>query len=113
MGGHGIPEDILGIIGVSHAQGDAQVCVRTKVVLDDARRALGRQDEVQAERTSSLGDVDDAVDELGNLVHERRELVDDNDERWGAVGIAGLLEGDEVFCSFFVEKALAVVQLRS
>ena len=113
MGGHGIPEDILGIIGVSHAQGDAQVCVRTKVVLDDARRALGRQDEVQAEGTSSLGDVDDAVDELGNLVHERRELVDDNNERWGAVGIAALLEGDEVFCSFFVEKALAVVQLRS
>ena len=53
---------------VGHPQGDAQVRVGPQVVLDDAGRALGRQDQVQAERAAALGDVDDAVDELGHLL---------------------------------------------
>ena len=100
-GRHGIPEDILGIIGVSHAQGDAQVRVRTKVVLDDARRALGRQDEVQAEGTSSLGDVDDAVNELRYLTCQGRELINHNNQRRRHSGSPDFFQLSQVFfCPF-------------
>ena len=73
---------------VRHAQRDAQVGVGAQVVLDDARRALRRHDQVDAERPAALGDVDDAVDELGHLARERGELVDDEHERRRGVGVA-------------------------
>ena len=50
------------------AQRDAQVRVRADVLADDAARALGREHEVDAEAAAALGDVDDAVDELGDLL---------------------------------------------
>ena len=65
---HGIPENVLRIVRVRHAQSNAQVRVRSKVLLDDSRGALCREDEVQAKGTPALGDVDDAVDELRDLI---------------------------------------------
>ena len=38
---------------------------------------------MDAEAAAPLRDVDEAVDELGQLPQERRELIDDHDERWG------------------------------
>jgi hypothetical protein len=65
---------------------------------------------VDAERAPALGDVDDAVDELGHLLGERGELVDDEHER-GGVRVGGLLELEQVFRLLAVEQVLAVVQL--
>ena len=66
---------------------------------------------MQAERAAALGDVDDAVDELGHLLHERGELVDDDDERRRGVDLAAALELDEVLGLVPGEQVLAVVQL--
>ena len=111
VGGHVVAEHVLGIIDVGHAQGDAQVRVRTEVVLDDTSGALRRKDKVEAEGPPPLRNVDDAVDELRHLVHERRELVDNDDERGGTVGIPGFLQGDEVLRPFLAQQPLAVAQL--
>ena len=85
-GGHRVADDVARVRLVGHAQRDAEVGVRPQVVLDDAGRALGRQDEVQAERAAALGDVDDAVDELGHLPREGGELVDDEHQAGGVSG---------------------------
>ena len=105
------PEHVVGVVLVGHAQRHAQVGVGAQVVLDDAGGTLRREDEVQAERAAALGDVDDAVDELGHLLDERRELVDDDDERRRGVDLAAALELDEVLGLVPGEQVLAVVQL--
>jgi hypothetical protein len=66
---------------------------------------------VDAERPPALGDVDDAVDELGHLLGERGELVDDEHERGRGIRVGGLLELEQVFRLLAVEQVLAVVQL--
>ena len=66
---------------VEHAQRDPQVRVGQDVLVDRTRRPLGGQDEMDAEAAAPLGDVDDAGHELGDLLHQGRELVDDDDQR--------------------------------
>ena len=85
---HRVAEDVGGVVGVGHAQRDAQVGVGAQVVFDDAGRALRGEDQVQAERAAALGDVDDAVDELGHLLHERGELVDHDQQARRGLGVA-------------------------
>ncbi len=104
-------EDVVGVRLVGHAQGDPQVRVGAEVVLDDPRRALRREDEVDAERSTSLGDVDDAVDEVGHLLHERGELVDDDDETRRGLDLAAALELDEVLRAVPLEEVLPVMEL--
>lgn len=106
-----IVDDILRVGLVGHAQGDAQVGVGAQVVLDDARGALRRHDEVDAEGATALRDVDDAVDELRHLLRERRELVDHEHERRRRLGVLPLLELEQVLRLLAVEQVLAVVQL--
>ncbi len=84
-----VADDVVRVGLIRHAQRDPEVGVRPQVVLDDARRALRRHDQVDAERPAALGDVDDAVDELGHLARERRELVDDEHEGRRGLGVAG------------------------
>ena len=64
-----------------HPQGDAQVGVGKDVVVDRTGRPLRREHQVDAEAAAALGDVDDAGDELGDLLGERGELVDDDHQR--------------------------------
>ena len=44
------------------------------------RGPLGGEDQVDAERTAALGDVDQAGDEVGQLAHQGGELVDDEQQ---------------------------------
>ena len=48
--------------------------------LTTPRGALRRQDQVHAERPAPPGDVDQAGDEVGQLGHQRGELVDDDEQ---------------------------------
>ena len=82
----GAADDRGRLAAVEHPQRDAQVRVGEDVLVDRARRALRRQHEVDAETATALGDVDDPGDELGHLLHERGELVDDDHERRWRVG---------------------------
>ena len=98
---------------VGHPQGDAQVRVRPQVVLDDAGRALGREDEVQPERAATLGDVDDPVDELGDLLGQGGELVHHDHQGGGCLRVADALEREQVLGLLAVEEVLATTQLRA
>ena len=109
--GDGVADDVVGVRDIRHAQRDAEVGVGAQVVLDDARRPLRRHDQVDAERATALGDVDDAVDELGDLAGQGRELVDDEHERGRGLGVLPLLELEQVLRLLAVEQVLAVVQL--
>ena len=66
---------------------------------------------MDAERSSSLGNVDDPIYELGNLADERSELVDDQDERRWALRVSALLQLDEVLGLLAVQQVLTEVQL--
>ena len=63
---------------------------------------------MQAEGTSTLGDVNDPVDELGDLADQGCEFVDDDDQGRRTVGVSGLLQGDEVLGALAVEQPLSV-----
>lgn len=62
---------------------------------------------MQAEGTSTLGDVNDPVDELGYLADQGCEFVDDDDQGRWTVGVSGLLQGDEVLGALAVEQPLS------
>jgi hypothetical protein len=96
---------------VGHPQRDAQVGVRAQVVLDHPRRALGRQDQVQAERAATLGDVHHPVDELRHLLHQGGELVDHDDQRRRGARVTGTLHREQVLRPRGREQVLAVTQL--
>ena len=73
--------DDVGRLGpVEHPQGDAQVGVGADAVVDRAVRALGGQHQVHAEAAAPLGDVDQGVEEAGELGGQRGELVDHHDQ---------------------------------
>ena len=111
VGGDGRAEHVVAVRLVGHPQGHPQVGVGAQVVLDDAGRTLGGEDQVQAERPTPLGDVDHAVDELRDLLDERGELVDDDDQARRRGDLAPALELDEVLGLVLGEDVLAVPQL--
>jgi len=110
-GGHRRAEHVHAVVLVGHPQSQSQVGVGAQVVLDDPGRALCRQDQVQPQGSTSLGDVDDALDEARNLLNQRRELVDDDDQARRDVDLAAPLELHEVLGPVLRQQALAVTQL--
>lgn len=108
---HRRPKHVCGVVFVSHPQGNPQVGVGAEVVLDDSRGTLGGQDEVQTKRSAALSNIDDAVNELWNLTHQRSELVHDDDETRRAVRIARLLQLQQVLGALLVEQVFPVAQL--
>ena len=88
MRGLGRAEHVRAVGLIGHPQREPQVRVRPQVVLDHAGRALGGEYEVQSERAPPLGDVDHAVHELGYLMHQRRELIHDDDQRRRGLRVA-------------------------
>ena len=73
-----VPIDVDRVTVVLHPQGDAQVGVGLDLVVDDAGRALGGEDQVEPEAAAALGDVDERGHEVGELDGEEGELVDDD-----------------------------------
>ncbi len=61
---------------VGDPQRDPQVGVGLDLGADDTGRALGREEQVHAERAASPSDVDQSADEVRQLGDERGELVD-------------------------------------
>jgi hypothetical protein len=111
--GLGGAEDVDAVGLVGHAQGDPEVRVRPQVLLDHAGGALRVENEVQPERAAPLRHVDHPTDELGDLVNQGCELVDDDDEaRRGGRG-RPLLQVREVLRAEQVEDPLAADELRT
>ncbi len=66
---------------------------------------------MNSQRSSALGDVDDPVNELRDLLAELGELVDrDHQQRWSGVGIAAC-ELEQILRSFLGKYALAALEL--
>ena len=66
---------------------------------------------MQPEAAAAQGDVDDAVDELGDLLGQGGELVDDDEQARRRVRMALALHLHEVLGVGLLEQQLAVVQL--
>ena len=114
--GVGGVNDVLGVDPVAHPQRDAQVDVRLDVGADHARRPLGREDEVHAERPADGGDAHEPAEEGWQLLGQDAELVDDEDQPGnhgvGCVSGEGRLVLVEVLCPRSGEQRLAPAQLR-
>ena len=65
---------------------------------------------MKSERTAPLSNVDDPVDELGHLFHQRCEFVDDDDKAGRSVGIATALKFKKVFGLLRVQDVLPTTQ---
>ncbi len=78
--GVGRVDDIGRLTGVGHAQGDPKVGVGADLGRHDTTRPLSGQQEVNAEGTAPLGDVDEARHEVGQVAHHGREFVDDDEQ---------------------------------
>ena len=65
---------------------------------------------MDAEAAAALGDVDDPGDEVGHLLDEGGELVDDDDERWRCFVRVALDHLGEVF-GFALHQSHPVVEL--
>ena len=99
--------DVARVVGRGDAQRDAQVGVGPDRAGHHARGPLGGEQEVHAERPAALGEVDHAVDELGHLLGQRRELVD-ADQQAGRRRLRVLaLELDQVLDLVAAEQLLA------
>jgi len=66
---------------------------------------------VQAQRSTSLGDIDDALDETRDLLDQRGELVDDDDQARRDVDLTAPLELREVLGPVPRQQVLAVAKL--
>ena len=64
---------------------------------------------MQSQRTATLGDVDDAVNELRHLTCQGRELINHNNQRRRALGVTGFFQLSQVFFTLFIKQALTVV----
>ena len=73
-------DHVVGVAGVLHPQGDAEVGVGPDVLADRTAGPLGGEDHVDAEAAAPLGHADQGLDEVGQLGLEGGELVDDHDE---------------------------------
>ena len=106
-----VADDVPGVDRVVQPQGEAQVGVRPDVVADDPGRPLRRQDEVDAEAASALGDADERRHERGDVGGQGGELVDDDDEsRQGGPAGDGPVLG-EIGGADRTEQALPPAQL--
>ena len=76
----GDADDVDGLGRVLDPEGDAEVRVGPDVVADGPGRALGGQHEVHAEAPAPLRHADERGHELGQVLREGGQLVDDDDE---------------------------------
>ncbi len=104
-------DDVGRLVVGGHPQRHAQVRVGADLTGDHTGRALRGEHEVEAEAAAAQGDVDDAVHELGDLLGQRGELVDHDQQARRRVGMALALHLDEVLGVGLLEQQLAVVQL--
>ncbi len=109
-GGLGRADHVGGVVRIVHPQRDAQVGVRPEAVRDHTSRSLGGEYEVEPERSPALGDVDHAVDELGHLLGQRRELVDHDHQARRRVRVVRSLEREQVLGLLGVQNVLAVAE---
>jgi hypothetical protein len=86
VGGPGGVDHVGAVILVGHAQGQAQRGVGPDGVRDHSCRPLGREQQVHPQAAAPLGEVHDAVDEVGKFPGQGRELVDHHHERRRAAG---------------------------
>ncbi len=87
--GLGRVDDVGRLAAVGHAQSDAEVGVGADLGGDDAAGPLRGEQQVDAEGTPSLGDVDEPGHEVGQVPHHGGELVDD-DEQSGHRSVRGI-----------------------
>ena len=73
-------DDVDAVSGVGHPQRDPQVGVRPDRRRDHAARALGGENQVNPERASAAGQVDQPFDEGRQFLCQRGELVDHEGE---------------------------------
>ena len=79
-GGSGLADDVDRIRRVLHAKGDTRAGVGSHVGGYGTGWTLGRQHQMKAERSPTLGDRDEGVKEVGYLGGEGGELVDDHNK---------------------------------
>src|SRR6266545_7261657 len=79
---------LLAVLRVAHPQTHAEVRVLLDLIVDRARWCLCRQDQVDAKAASNARHVDQTVDELGQIILEARELVDDDDQERHRLALA-------------------------
>ncbi len=65
--GVGSVDDIGAVCGIGHSERDPEVRIRADLAGDDTGRALRRKDQVDAKRSSALGDVHEAGHEIGQF----------------------------------------------
>ena len=75
-GRHRRADHVVRIGAILHPQGDLQLRVCPDAIADRPGRALRGEHEMDAEAAASLRDVDERVDERGQLGLQRGELVD-------------------------------------
>ena len=90
-GGVRVVQHIHRVGPVTDPEGDAKADVRPDVGRDDAAGTLGRQHEVDPQRTPDRREPDQAVHEVGQLLGEDAELVDGDDQSGygGKIGASG------------------------
>ena len=81
------------------------------MVVDHACRALGGEQQVHAEAAAALGDVDQLVDEVGQLGGDGRELVHDHEQPGEGLAVAGQQVLRKVAGARVAQPSLPVVQL--
>ncbi|CAM3868928.1 hypothetical protein ISCU110981_19015 [Isoptericola cucumis] len=104
-------DDVQGVGRVHHAQRDACRHVGAHVRTDRARGTLGREHEVHAEGAPLRRHPQQAGQELRQVVGQRAELVDDDDEARRRVRVP--VQGGEVGDAVRRQQLLAAVQLRA
>ena len=72
---------------------------------------MGRHNQMDAERTSALCNIDHAVNKLRHFARESRKLVDHEHKRRWSIGIAALLQLQQILGFLAIEQVFAVMQL--
>ncbi len=96
----GCADDVSALRRVGDAQRDPQVRVRADLGRHHAAGPLRSEQQVDAQRATSLRDVDQTGDEGGQFPGERGELVDDQQQpgqrqQWPAAACPCVAGGDQ------------------
>ena len=95
-GCRGHPDDVHRVVPALHPQRHPEVGVGQDVLVDHARRALGGEDHVDAERASDGRHTDQRLQHVGIVLGQHRELVDHEQQAGHRLGRIGGQVGVEV-----------------
>ena len=109
-GGVGGVDHVDGFGRIGDAQRYAQAGVRANLGRQGAARSLRREDEVHTEGAATLGHAHQAAQETGQLLRQRGELVDEDDEPGEVRARPGLPVRVEVGDAGFGEQPLPAAQ---